>query len=390
MSTYPIPIIISGPSCSGKSTVAKELEKSGDYCVVKAVTTRSPREDDFNYSYIKTKTFKKYEDGNELLISATYSDQYYGILKSDYDKVESTKHPILILTAESANKLILQKDFEAIWFFIDADDELLEERYKFRDGYNKAKRKAQKKQNDADRQYSSEATYVLKSTDNNLESMTKLIVALVDSFRIGGGLSHSIINLMLDCGMLLDNAKKEGVKGASYDLLLGDEYYYDGKIKRLTDSSSFLTIEPYDYAIVSCKERARIPRDVIGKFGLTVGLFCQGIILSNGPQIDPGFNGTLFCLLFNTSNQAVHLKRGMHYATIEFNKLIEPAPPYKGSYQDKTKIIDYIPANALHGAINELKKEIEQLKKESKLMQNVYLAVVGIMFAILSILLVLR
>ncbi len=138
------------------------------------------------------------------------------------------------------------------------------------------------------------------------------------------------------------------------------------------------------------KERARIPRDVIGKFGLTVGLFCQGIILSNGPQIDPGFNGTLFCLLFNTSNQAVHLKRGMHYATIEFNKLIEPAPPYKGSYQDKTKIIDYIPANALHGAINELKKEIEQLKKESKLMQNIYLAVVGIMFAILSILLVLR
>ena len=80
----------------------------------------------------------------------------------------------------------------------------------------------------------------------------------------------------------------------------------------------------------------------------------------------------------------------MHYATIEFNKLIEPAPPYKGNYQDKTKIIDYIPANALHGAINELKKEIEQLKRESKLMQNIYLAVVGIMFAILSILLVLR
>ena len=121
----------------------------------------------------------------------------------------------------------------------------------------------------------------------------------MDSFRVGGGLSHDIISLMIDCGMLLDNAKTEGVKGASYDLLLGDEYYYDGKIKRLTGTSSFLTIEPYDYAIVSCKERARIPRDVIGKFGLTVGLFCQGIILSNGPQIDPGFNGTLFCLLFN-------------------------------------------------------------------------------------------
>lgn len=54
-----------------------------------------------------------------------------------------------------------------------------------------------------------------------------------------------------------------------------------GKIKKLSGADPFLTIEPYDYAIVSCKERACMPRDVIAKFGLTVGLFCQGIILSN-------------------------------------------------------------------------------------------------------------
>lgn len=390
MLTQPIPIIISGTSCSGKSTIARELEKTGDYSVVKAITTRSPREDDFNYSYVNAEEFKKHKKQGHLLVYTTYLDQYYGILNSEYKKISSPKHPILILTPESANALITKKNFEAIWFFIDADDKVLEERYKNREGYDETKLNAKKKQNDADRQYIPKSTYVLKSTNDNLESMKKLIVSLVDSFHIGGGLSHDMISLMLDCGMLLDNAKKEGVKGASYDLLLGDEYYYDGKIKRLTDSSSFLTIEPYDYAIVSCKEIARIPRDVIGKFGLTVGLFCQGIILSNGPQIDPGFNGTLFCLLFNTSNQAVHLKRGMHYATIEFNKLIEPAPPYKGSYQGKRKIIEYIPANALHGAINELKKEIEHLKKESKVMQNIYLAVVAIMFAILSILIALK
>ena len=57
MSAHLIPIIISGPSCSGKSTIAKELEKSGDYSVVKAITTRSPRKDDFNYDYIKAEEF---------------------------------------------------------------------------------------------------------------------------------------------------------------------------------------------------------------------------------------------------------------------------------------------------------------------------------------------
>lgn len=193
---------------------------------------------------------------------------------------------------------------------------------------------------------------------------------------------------MLTCGMLLENAETDMAKGASYDLRLGDEYYYGGKILMLSDKHPFLTIEPYDYAIVSCKETACIPRDIIAKFGLSVGLFCQGVILSNGPQIDPGFRGTLFCLLFNTSNQPVHIKRGQHYATIEFNKLIEPAEPYIGKYQGRNKIIDYIPSNALYGAINELKKEIERLKQESRFTQGIYLGVSALMFAIISILLV--
>ena len=98
----------------------------------------------------------------------------------------------------------------------------------------------------------------------------------------------------------------------------------------------------------------------------------------------------MFCLLFNTSNRAVHLKRGKHYATIEFNKLIGYSEPYEGKYQGNEKIIEYIPENALHGAINELKKEIENLKNESRILQNIYLGVVALMFAIISILLVIN
>ena len=235
-----------------------------------------------------------------------------------------------------------------------------------------------------------------KSFVNNTRQIGSIKIKLTISSIIriyqhqGGALSQKMITSMIDCGVLLRNADPEMINGASYDLRLGDEYYYDGKIQKLSDEKPFLTIEPYDYAIVSCKETAWIPRDVIAKFGLTVGLFCQGVILSNGPQIDPGFRGTLFCLLFNTSNRAVHLKRGKHYATIEFNKLIGYAKPYEGKYQGKERIIEYIPENALHGAINELKKEVEHLKTESRIMQNIYLGVVALMFAIISILLVLK
>jgi len=274
--------------------------------------------------------------------------------------------------------------------FIDASDEELLKRFQKRQctDIDESEDEHFMEQAKNDRQYASHATYAFKN--NEITSSLEVIVALWKHQNTGGALHDSLICKMIKCGMLLDRAEVSRVNGASYDLSLGGEYYYDGKIKKLSDKNPFLTIEPYDYAIVSCKERACMPRDVIAKFGLTVGLFCQGIILSNGPQIDPGFHGTLFCLLFNTSNRAVHLKRGQHYATIEFNKLIEPAKPYEGKYQGSEKIIDYIPTNALHGAINELKKEIEKLKNESRTMQNIYLAVVGLMFMIISILLILQ
>ena len=203
-------------------------------------------------------------------------------------------------------------------------------------------------------------------------------------------MSKEDIELMMDNGMLIDGGTKENIQGASYDLRLGDQYYYGGKIKTIGKNNLILTIEPYDYAIVSSKEEICLPKDVVAHFGLTVGLFCQGIILSNGLQVDPGFRGTLFCLLFNTSNRPVSLKRNEHYATIEFTKMSCFAEKYKGHYQYKRDIIDVIPVNAMRGAINELKKEVEELKQESKNLQNIYISVIAIIVAAISILLILK
>lgn len=390
-------IIITGTSCAGKSTIAKKLCESdangnpSPFEVVFAVTTRPQRSDDFNYEYVDDIGFENLLKKKKLITSTSYRDKRYGVKLDKYKAVlGKSKFPILILTPDSAMSLLNDFDGRFMCFFVDSMDEELINRLQIRENrqISDDERTNLKKQFEVDRKDSYKSNYVLKN--NNFAVSVSLIKQLWEQRDRGGGLSYNMIKSMIECGMLLDHADVSGVQGASYDLLLGDEYYYAGKIKKLSGSDPFLTIEPYDYAIVSCKERACMPRDVIAKFGLTVGLFCQGIILSNGPQIDPGFRGTLFCLLFNTSNRAVHLKRGKHYATIEFNKLIEPAKPYEGKYQGTENIIEYIPANALQGAINELKKEIEKLKNESRLMQSIYLGVAGLMFAIISILLVLR
>ena len=385
-------IIITGTSCAGKSALTEELCEN-DVCFeqVKAVTTREKRADDTNYEYVNCEVFDQLLKDKKLLIESTYRDKKYGIKKAEYDEViKRDKVPVLVITPTAAVELLAKHPEKYMCIFLDAQDETLIERWleRSKEEPNKKREKEFRKQCEADRKHQDKAHYIINNI--NLSASVSLIELLWEHQQRGGALSQKMITSMIDCGVLLRDADPKMIKGASYDLRLGDEYYYDGKIQKLSDVKPFLTIEPYDYAIVSCKETAWIPRDVIAKFGLTVGLFCQGVILSNGPQIDPGFRGTLFCLLFNTSNRAVHLKRGKHYATIEFNKLIGYAEPYEGKYQGKERIIEYIPENALHGAINELKKEVEHLKTESRIMQNIYLGVVALMFAIISILLVLK
>lgn len=386
-------IIITGTSCAGKSTIAQKLCGENGICFkqVKAITTRDRREDDSNYEYVSNDEFDQLLIGKKLMVNSTYRGKKYGIKKTEYNKIlKQHKIPLLIITPVAATELLATDKEKYMSIFLDAQDDILFERWIGR-SKSTPDQKAKKvffDQNKVDRKYQDKMHYIVSNTD--LEPTARLITLLWEYQDQGGALSQKIIIYMIRCGMLLRNADSKMVKGASYDLRLGDEYYYDGKIQKLSDKKPFLTIEPYDYAIVSCMETAWMPRDIIAKFGLSVGLFCQGIILSNGPQIDPGFRGTLFCLLFNTSNRAVHLKRGKHYATIEFNKLIGYSEPYEGKYQGKKHIIDYIPENALHGAINELKKEVERLKMESRIMQNIYLGVVALMFAIISILLVLK
>jgi deoxycytidine triphosphate deaminase len=194
---------------------------------------------------------------------------------------------------------------------------------------------------------------------------------------------------MLGCGMLLNKARDENISGASYDLSLGDEYFYGGSIHQLSDSDPILLIEPYDYAIVTSDESSNLPNDICARFDLSVSLFCQGIILSNGPQIDPGFRGPMFCLLFNTSSSPVLLKRRQHYATLEFHKMMEPTYSYRGQYQAKN-LLHYLPSNAARGAINELKKELEQVRKESQQLQNTTWAILALILALVAVWLTLK
>ena len=381
-------IVLTGTSGAGKTTVARILSEARiGVRLVRAVTTRCPRSDDFEgqYDQVTAEEFGALKRSNALLVTANYRDRSYGVRRSDVDAVRAgNETPILVVTPQAASDIVGPDCFEdserkPLVVFMDSDDGTLDERLGRRSEEMLPRERDQRMR---DRGLAQFATYTVRG--GTAEDAARLITALWQARDRGGVLPKNLIQKFLACGTLLENAEGDNVQGASYDLRLGDEYYYRGKIHKLSGSMPILNLEPYDYAIVTSQERADLPRDVSGRFDLTVGLFCQGVILSNGPQVDAGFRGPLFCLLFNTSSSPVLLKRRQHYATIEFHKTLWPTERYGGPYQAKT-LIDYLPSNAARGAINELKRDLEKMRREAKNMQATMWGILALILAMIAV-----
>jgi guanylate kinase/deoxycytidine triphosphate deaminase len=385
-------LVVTGAKASGKTTIVRRLcELDSRFAHVKAVTTRPKRPDDREdeFEFLSNEEFEDLKARDELRVHAHYFGNNYGIKKSAIAaELARKKIPVLTITPESAVKFFgVTKDGVAtasdsspayLLIFLRWPDEVLEQRSSDRGDADETQER--QKQREHDNSFQGQFTYVLDRTE--VDDCARLLSALWHNES--GILSARLIHLLLKCGTLLSGADAEKVAPASYDLQLGDKIFYGGRIQQLNDANPIHLIEPYDYAIVTSRESAQFPADIAARFDLTVSLFCQGVILSNGPQVDPGFTGPLFCLLLNTSSSPVALKRGQHYATLEFHRLPEPTYPYSGPYLKK-ELIDYLPSNAAQGAINTLKKEIEGLRAESGRLQNLIVSIIALLLAFLAV-----
>jgi ribose 1,5-bisphosphokinase PhnN len=245
------------------------------------------------YQYMSKEEFDKLDTDRGLLIKANYRGEYYGIAYQALKIVlGNSMVPLLVLTPESTKSLEEDTkergEFKYFIIFLDAPDDVLNSRLVERG--EQINGNVEKQRSD-DRIYSKDCLYAISNTDEiDIEDAAQLIYSLWEYRGIGGMLPKKVLELMVKCGMLLKNAEIENkVGGASFDLSLGDQYWQDGEKRVLDNTNPFIKLKPGDYVIVSSEETADFPRDIAGRFDLSVGLFCQGIILSNGPQVDPGF-----------------------------------------------------------------------------------------------------
>jgi len=122
------------------------------------------------------------------------------------------------------------------------------------------------------------------------------------------------------CGrefQLISPFEKEYLRPAGYDLRVGDNYSQGGQHYTLNDGG-FLTIEPYQVAIIQTLETLNLPGFLIGRWNIRVKLAYQGLLWVGGAQVDPGFRGRLSCPIYNLSTKSVTLKHGEELAMIDF------------------------------------------------------------------------
>ncbi len=114
----------------------------------------------------------------------------------------------------------------------------------------------------------------------------------------------------------------ERVRPASYTLTIGSDYVDSkGRICRLSKKKeAFFYMEPNSIVYVSTAESLNLPFYIAARFNLRVKWVYRGILLGTGPQVEPGFRGHLSCPLFNLTDQAVRIKLGDEFATIDFER----------------------------------------------------------------------
>ncbi|KNF08934.1 putative guanylate kinase [Gottschalkia purinilytica] len=112
-------ICLIGASASGKTTLAKELEKVG-YNMIHSYTTRKPRyEDEWGHIFVDTEYYLKESKENIIAYNELYNHQYWATKQQYSNKGIS----IYVIDPQGAKELKdTIKDAEIISIFLSADE----------------------------------------------------------------------------------------------------------------------------------------------------------------------------------------------------------------------------------------------------------------------------
>lgn len=324
-------LVLVGLQGAGKTTALSHVKNA---LVLRPSTSRQPRPGEPLTDY----HFETDWNANPMAWAIKFGTVDYGMRISELDTISETG--ITVFEPGNINVLHQKKpslNFEIITIGLDTMETLQQQNLRV----NNDPKRTVKDQAEFDRQRTAvlECDIVL---NGDIAVVAAAINAAIRCLSGRGGLIDiQSIKELTAAGTLLKNAKVNQIEAASYDLTLADTYWCQGKYLTVSGNDT-INIPAYSFVFVTAQEEACLPRFIGGNFDLTVSMFFDGLILSNGPQVDPGYRGALFCMLYNTSDQIVSLTRNFKFATIQFYTTAFVSPGYTGQYQNKSSFQDFL------------------------------------------------
>ncbi len=180
-------------------------------------------------------------------------------------------------------------------------------------------------------------------------------------------------------------------ESASYELSLGSRYRRgeSDSADWLTDSKKDLIIPPHGIAVVSTYEWLNIPGCLIARWNLKVRMVYRGLVWVGSLQVDPGYQGFLFCPIYNLSNKPQTLIYKDPLFIIDF-VLTTPSPDKYGLWKprgDKYSTFDFerLDDDKIQSApkaqFKEMGDDIKDMRSEIRGFQQVIFIVLAIIIA---------
>lgn len=116
----------------------------------------------------------------------------------------------------------------------------------------------------------------------------------------------------------------ECLDAASYKLRLGNEAHVGGEWVRVSADEP-LIIPAHQVAVVKTHEEVNLPRFLIARWNLRVKWVYEGLLWTGGPQVDPGWQGHLYCPIYNLAERQVIIPHKERVFTMDF-ALTTPLP----------------------------------------------------------------
>ena len=179
------------------------------------------------------------------------------------------------------------------------------------------------------------------------------------------------------------------LREASYQLTLGNEVHLGGQQRRLKPSEEII-LPAHQVAVVSTTETLLIPQNLVARWSLRVANIYEGLLWTGGPQVDPGWEGRLFCPIYNLAERPVVLKCGDGLFTMDFVRTTPVTPALEELWKSKEypkvpfepvrKTLEEHDSHRLRSAPYESLRELRELRH----FRNFGYAAVSLMMLVLT------